>query len=153
MKLKNTAKNPLIDRFQASMTLRMMSKIKLEPETVDDVSVLKLMVALRNLENTPLKNDARLQINMMLSDNQFQEKWIGKIQAALDNCHTEKNPSTDLNNVLQQLNSDIFYEFNGAINFFIFPSARTSEILISCKIKDRDYDLFINNNGIVKLNE
>ena len=38
-------------------------------------------------------------------------------------------------------------------NFFIFPSARTSEILISCKINDRDYDLFINNNGIVKLNE
>ena len=67
----------------------------------------------------------------------------------------------DANNKFQNLdkivlNKNSFHECinkSNLNNFFIFPSARTSEILISCKIKDRDYDLFINNNGIVKLNE
>lgn len=67
----------------------------------------------------------------------------------------------DANNKFQNLdkivlNKNSFNECTNKSNlnnFFIFPSARTSEILISCKIKDRDYDLFINNNGIVKLNE
>ena len=67
----------------------------------------------------------------------------------------------DANNKFQNLdkivlNNNSFHECTNKSNlnnFFIFPSARTSEILISCKIKDRDYDLFINNNGIVKLNE
>ena len=67
----------------------------------------------------------------------------------------------DANNKFQNLdkivlNKNSFHECinkSNLNNFFIFPSDRTSEILISCKINDRDYDLFINNNGIVKLNE
>ena len=67
----------------------------------------------------------------------------------------------DANNKFQNLdkivlNKNSFHECinkSNLNNFFIFPSARTSEILIRCKINDRDYDLFINNNGIVKLNE
>ena len=67
----------------------------------------------------------------------------------------------DANNKFQNLDKIVLNKnsFHTCINksnlnnFFIFPSARTSEILIRCKINNRDYDLFINNIGIVKLNE
>ena len=37
--------------------------------------------------------------------------------------------------------------------FYVLPSARTTEILIHCKIKDINYELLIDNQGLIKLND
>ena len=78
-------------------------------------------------------------------------------QALSINSYIRLNVKNQFNSIeVDPLNKSSFKDcinIDEKINYFyIFPSAKTSEIMINCEIMNINYDLIIDNMGNVKLN-
>jgi len=81
------------------------------------------------LQRQALSINSYIRLNV---DNQFNSMGIDALN---------KNSFKDCKSIDQKINY-----------FYVLPSAKTSEILINCKIMNMNYELIIDNLGNVKFN-